>query len=492
MALSYFNQTIGGVSQLWVTDGTALGTHIVASLGSNGIFNLTTVGSRVFFTLSDSVHGQKLWTSDGTAPGTVMVKDIDPGANSSFPSYVINVNNELYFTANDGAHGYELWKSDGTAAGTVMVKDIDAGASSSTPFDFAAVNGALEFYAFDGAGTGLFRSDGTQAGTIELAANVQASTPFGVTALPHGDFNGDSFSDILWQNSNGQAASWELNGTSLIAGGSAVVGPNPGPSWKAVGTGDFNADSHSDILWQNASGQAAIWEMNGTSQIAGGSALVGPNPGPSWKSVGTGDLNADGHSDILWQNASGQAAIWEMNGTSQIAAGSALVGPNPGPSWKVVGSGDFNGDGFSDILWQNANGRAAIWEMNGLNQIANGSASVGPNPGPSWKVVGSGDFNGDGFSDILWQNANGQAAIWEMNGTSQIAGGSALVGPNPGASWKAVGASDYNGDGFSDILWQNAANGQAAIWEMNGVNQIAGGSQLVGPAPGSSWRAVGV
>ena len=30
MALSYFNQVIGGVSQLWVTDGTALGTHIVA------------------------------------------------------------------------------------------------------------------------------------------------------------------------------------------------------------------------------------------------------------------------------------------------------------------------------------------------------------------------------------------------------------------------------------------------------------------------------
>ena len=248
-----------------------------------------------------------------------MVKDIDPGANSSYPSYMINVNNELYFTANDGSHGYELWKSDGTAAGTVMVKDIDAGASSSTPFDLAAVNGALEFYAFDGAGTGLFRSDGTAAGTIELAANVQASTPFGVTALPHGDFNGDSISDILWQNSNGQAASWELNGTSLIAGGSAVVGPNPGPSWTEIGTGDFNADSRSDILWQNASGQAAIWEMNGTSQIAGGSALVGPNPGPSWKVVGSGDFNGDGFngdgfSDILWQNADGQAAIWEMNG----------------------------------------------------------------------------------------------------------------------------------------------------------------------------------
>ena len=70
--------------------------------------------------------------------------------------------------------------------------------------------------------------------------------------------------------------------------------------------------------------------MNGTNVI--GSGLVGPNPGPSWKAVGTGDYNGDGHSDnILWQNASGQAAIWEMSGTNVI--GSGLAGPNPGSSW---------------------------------------------------------------------------------------------------------------------------------------------------------------
>ena len=64
-----------------------------------------------------------------------------------------------------------------------------------------------------------------------------------------------------------------------------MVSPNPGPSWKAVGTGDFNDDGHSDILWQNAIGQAAIWEMNGTSIIGGGT--VAPNPGPSWNAIGT-------------------------------------------------------------------------------------------------------------------------------------------------------------------------------------------------------------
>ena len=87
----------------------------------------------------------------------------------------------LYFEADDGIHGEELWKSDGIAAGTVMVKDIDAGIESSSPSDLAAVNGAVEFYAFDGESEGLFRSNGTAAGTIEPATNVEDTTPLGVT-----------------------------------------------------------------------------------------------------------------------------------------------------------------------------------------------------------------------------------------------------------------------------------------------------------------------
>ena len=38
--------------------------------------------------------------------------------------------------------------------------------------------------------------------------------------------------------------------------GGGTGGPNPGPSWNAIGTGDFNGDGHSDILWQNAMGKS--------------------------------------------------------------------------------------------------------------------------------------------------------------------------------------------------------------------------------------------
>jgi hypothetical protein len=106
--------------------------------------------------------------------------------------------------------------------------------------------------------------------------------------------------------------------------------------------------------------------VNGTTPVEG--PLVGGNPGADWKIVGTGYFNGLGYggnsdSDILWQNTDGQASIWTMNGTTPTSA--VLVGNNPGASWHIVGIGDFNGDGNSDILWQNTNGAAAIWLMDG-------------------------------------------------------------------------------------------------------------------------------
>jgi hypothetical protein len=272
-----------------------------------------------------------------------------------------------------------------------------------------------------------------------------------------GDFNGDTHSDLLWQASNGHPTVWLMNGNVVTTSQGLV---NPGTSWRVIATGDFNGDGKSDILWQNADGMPSIWEMNGSSVIFGG--FLPANPGPSWHAIATGDFNGDGKSDILWQNADGMPSIWEMNGTSVIFGG--FLPANPGPSWHAVATGDFNGDGKSDILWQNADGMPSIWEMNGTSVIFGGFLPA--NPGPSWHVVGTADFNGDGKSDILWQNADGTPSIWEMNGTSVIAG--ALL-PNPGASWQLIGAGNYNAV-HPDLVFLNTSTEQVQIWVMNGTN----------------------
>ena len=97
---------------------------------------------------------------------------------------------------------------------------------------------------------------------------------------------------------------------------------------------------------------------------------------------------------------------------------------NPGPSWQIKDTGDFNGDGKSDILWQSSNGTPAIWLMDGTNAVTVGAAGSF-NPGPSWQIKDTGDFNGDGKSDILWQGNDGTPAIWLMDGTNAVTVGAA-------------------------------------------------------------------
>ncbi len=96
-----------------------------------------------------TVNGIELWKSDGTAAGTVLLKDINPGTNTSDPENFININNTLYFQADDGTNGYELWKSDGTAAGTVLLKDINPGTNNSDLSNFINFNNTLYFTARD-------------------------------------------------------------------------------------------------------------------------------------------------------------------------------------------------------------------------------------------------------------------------------------------------------------------------------------------------------
>ncbi|MDX1964372.1 MAG: fibronectin type III domain-containing protein, partial [Pirellulales bacterium] len=175
----YFGVTDGvSGAQLWRSDGTEAGTVLVKDLFTGNAFYSTSrslydVNGTVFFAAGNSASGFELWKSDGTESGTVQVKDIWPGARSSFGffgvSFVTKIGATLYFQADDGVSGSELWKSDGTEAGTVRVKDILPGSRKSDPRYLTNLGGTLYFRADDGSsGTELWRSDGTEAGTVRV------------------------------------------------------------------------------------------------------------------------------------------------------------------------------------------------------------------------------------------------------------------------------------------------------------------------------------
>ena len=62
--------------------------------------------------------------------------------------------------------------------------------------------------------------------------------------------------------------------------------------------------------------------------------------------------------------------------------------------------------------------------MNGLTVLSNSPAGSF-NPGPTWHIMATGDFNGDSKSDILWQNDDGTPAIWLMNGSTVLSNSAA-------------------------------------------------------------------
>lgn len=171
-------------AEIWKSDGTPAGTALVRDLvagpdGSDPV-NLTTAGSRVFFSAANAAGKRNLWLSNGLATGTSLVKDLG-FPNSNGPERLANLNGTLFFVGYSPADNFELWKSDGTSAGTVQVKNINPNLSGASGINHPfALGTTLFFTATDGtSGRELYKSDGTQGGTTRVIDLVEGGgTPF--------------------------------------------------------------------------------------------------------------------------------------------------------------------------------------------------------------------------------------------------------------------------------------------------------------------------
>jgi hypothetical protein len=403
------------------------------------------------------------WAPTATAPACV-----DPGSSYVISGTQLNGLSQGAAYGDDvqGATNYPLVKIvNNSTSHVVYARTTGFSTMSIAPGQIGSANFQVAAATATGASTLYVVANGiASAGT---AVTVATTCPISKTDTH--DFNADGKSDVLWHDTSGDIAIWEMDGTAVLNPNTAGLG-NLSTAWSIVGTGDFNGDGKSDILLRDTSGDVAIWEMNGTTILNPNTAGVG-NVAGSWQIVGTGDFNGDGKSDILWRDGTGNVAIWLMNGTAVLNVNSAFVGlvPTATTTWQIVGTGDFNGDGKWDILWRDGSGNVAIWEMNGTTVLNPNTAGVGNVP-TNWSIVGTGDFNGDGKSDILWHDSIGDVAIWEMNGTSVLNPNAAGVG-NVATTFQIAGSGDYNGDGKSDVLWRDSS-GNVAIWEMNGTTVL--------------------
>ena len=307
-----------GSSQLWVSDGTAAGTHLVKAIhpsGDDDVLYIVAFGNSVIFRANDDVHGLELWISDGTESGTHMVKDINPGGDAD-PIGLYNWNGVVYFMADDGINGKELWKSDGTASGTVLVKNIADTDAPSYPTDFVALGSRLLFTAQnDTYGNELWLTDGTTAGT-QLVKDINPtgdSYPYQIVKSGNAIFfsaeTGD-YGDELWKSDGTESGTVLVadlvvgSGNSYISGGS-LTAFNGGVVFRRL---DFGGTTGSEL-----------WKSDGTA--AGTMIVKDINPGAG-HSVPS---NLSVMGDYVYFSADDGTVgteLWRSDGT---AAGTELV-----------------------------------------------------------------------------------------------------------------------------------------------------------------------
>jgi hypothetical protein len=260
--------------------------------------------------------------------------------------------------------------------------------------------------------------------------------------------------------------------------------------------GDFDGDGQVDLLWQNRStGEVSVWGMKGTS-IGWGEYLTPANVGDSnWKIAGTLDLDRDGYTDIVLQHDAGDVDIWRMAGEQRIetiAVGTNVTDaewdPRSDPQWRIVGTGNMDGDDFEDILWQHADGRVAAWYMEALD--VREAAVIATVSDDRWRVAATADFNHDGKLDILWRHtAWGQFLVWNMDDRQYLSSGMHLIMAN--SQWQVNAVGDFNKDGKPDLIWWNNTTGELAAWLLKDQQVAAGVSLNPGRIADTNWRIAG-
>jgi ELWxxDGT repeat protein len=186
--------------------------------------NVFSNGQRAFFSGLLNASGEELWTTDGTQAGTYLIQDLVPGVESSHCEILGVANQKVFFKANsfdldnglyvsdgtknaiqivkrtynieelgsavnyayftnfDAIAGDELWRSDGTEAGTILVKDINIDDGSSSPYSLVALDQELYFLGRDGDRHGLWRTNGSsmpeflQEGAITNLCKLNSNT----------------------------------------------------------------------------------------------------------------------------------------------------------------------------------------------------------------------------------------------------------------------------------------------------------------------------
>jgi ELWxxDGT repeat protein len=319
----------------WTSDGTGAGTQpLTASSGSwpyvdvvsSSTDSFGVAAGRLFFR---GAFYPSIWVTDGSTAGSYKVLDV-PLETSAFPvsdgtlepEAIADLGGALLFQATDTTVNYELWRSDGTAAGTSQVKDLTGDAFSSRPGHFHVVNGRLVFSTFGQLGL----SDGTEAGT----RIVPGSSVLSFATKPLG-------SELFFfsQPAGGPQGLWKTDGTE--AGTVPVAAHDP------LIPGGYPVPSGGRLFYSLYDGTSSnLWVSDGTGP---GTSDIGPGLNPRNLTDAGGTLFFSAFQPALfhftlWKSNGTAAGTVQVKSVSVIDGSFAVL---PGGIFLFVGDDGTQG-----------------------------------------------------------------------------------------------------------------------------------------------------
>jgi len=306
-----------------------------------------------------------------------------------------------------------------------------------------------------------------------------------------GDFDGDGVEDYIIGQSANNVGSTQSGNAAVVSGADHTkrVYFNTGmPSMAEIGEsvsgiGDFNNDGYADVIIGApgiSGGQGGAYFVKGgpgwnTALNVAVQPLYGTTNSSFGISVeGIGDFDGDGYSDfaIGAPNATsgfGTVSIYSGNQNGTAIAPIMLTAASPvGLGEDIIGLGDINGDGFSDIMVGGSGNNGYIY-FGGITPTSSDISLNIPGGPTGYAISGggkAGDFNGDGYDDFTVSLTNGdETRAYVVYGKSVLPGqidlnylkngGNAFeitysdAVDNDELEFTSLG--DVNGDGYDDL-----------------------------------------